>query len=241
MILFLVFLEIAQQPGGAKNFSPKVYYLVACGVYAVTFAVCVYTFSSGIGKITSDGGVQTRVSWQKSFLTQTFTSMFWETKMLTFGRIWQIQMTWSVVPLALPYAATNTSNSTGNDGENFLQWAIIMGYIMEFLGATTSYIPTGKYWITESIVLNTSATVVIAIAACNIGEWSSWEMRISLIIAVCVNRFTFGWVMPLIPRELSRRYPDAKELTVRSNALWSLYANILVRLPLWYFSKDFPG
>jgi hypothetical protein len=150
-------------------------------------------------------------------------------------------MTWSVVPIALPYAATNTTDSARNDGANFLQWAIIMGYIMEFLGVTASYIPTGKYWITESIVFNTMGTTVIVLAACNIGKWSSWEMRILLITAVCASRFTFGWCMPMIPRELSRRYPDAKELTVRSNALWSLYATIVVRLPLWYFSRKFPG
>jgi len=237
MIIILVFLEIMQEPGGAQIFSPTVYYMVVLIIYAITFCVCFYTFNSGIERLTSKDAVQALEPWRKSLWTQTFTPVFWDTKLLTFGRIWMIQLTWGVVVVALPYASDNTTNSDVNDGENFLQWAIAIGYLSEFLGNATSYIPTGKFWIRESIAINTIANVVIILAGANFGVWSSWGMKFLLMTSVVVARFLFGWTMPLIPRELSRTFPDKKELVVRSNSLWSLYGNVIVGVPLWMLSS----
>jgi len=237
MVSILVSLEIIQEPGGAQIFSPSVYYMVAVIIYAITSGVCFYTFNSGIERLTSKDAVQTLEPWRKSLWTQTFTPVFWDTKLLTFGRIWMIQLTWGVVVVALPYASDNTTNSDVNDGENFLQWAIAIGYLSEFLGNATSYIPTGKFWIRESIAINTIANVVIILAGANFGVWSSWGMKFLLMTSVVVARFLFGWTMPLIPRELSRTFPDKKELVVRSNSLWSLYGNVIVGVPLWMLSS----
>jgi len=237
MIFILMSLDLIQEPGGAQFFSPTIYYLVACIIYSITFIICVYTFQSGIGRVTTKGAVQALAPWRNSLWAQTFTPVFWETKMLTFGRIWLIQLSWAVVPVALPYTSKNTSNSDADDGANFLQWAIAIGYFSEFIACFTSYIPTENFWITESIVLNTVATGIIVLAGTNFGVWSSWGMKFLLMSCVVLSRFTFGWTLPLIPRELSRRYPDQKELLVRSNSLWSTYANIVVRVPMWLFSS----
>jgi len=237
MIIILVSLELIQEPGGARIFSPSVYFIVAVIIYVITFGVCIYTFNSGIERVTSKNAVQALEPWRSSLWTQTFTPMFWDTKMLTFGRIWMIHFTWGVIEVALPYAADNTTSSDANDGENFLQWAIAIGYLTEFLGSITSYMPTEKFWIRESIALNTFANGVIILAAANVGVWSSWVMKFLLMTSFVVARFSFGWAMPLIPRELSRRFPDKKELVVRSNSLWSLYANVVMGVPLWIYSS----
>jgi len=237
MIFILMTLDLIQEPGGAQLFSPTIYYMVACFIYAITFGVCVYTFHSGIGRVTTKDAVQALEPWRNSLWAQTFTPVFWDTKMLTFGRIWLIQVSWAVVPIFLPYASNNTTNSDANDGANFLQWAIAVGYVVEFLGCLTSYFPTEKFWIKENIALNTVANGVIVLAGCNFGVWSSWGMKLLLITSVAVSRFSFGWTLPLIPRELSRRFPDKKELLVRSNSLWAIYANIVVRVPMWMFSS----
>jgi len=236
MIFTLMSLSLIQQPGGSQYFSPSVYYVVASILYAATFATCVYTFQSGVGRYTSKEAVNFLEPWRDSLWAQTFTPVFWKTKMLTFGRIWMIQLSWAVVPTALPYAAANTT-SDESDGEDFLQWAIIMGYLTEFLGSSSSYIPTGNYWIRESIAVNTMSNGIIILSAFGVGEWSSWGMKVLLMTGVAISRFTFGWTMPLILRELSRRFPDKKELLVRSNSLWSLYANIVIRIPLWMLSS----
>jgi len=237
MIFTLMSLDLIQEPGGAQLFSPTVYYMVACIIYAITFGVCVYTFHSGIGRVTSKDAVKALEPWRNSLWAQTFTPVFWDTKLLTFGRIWLIQVTFAVVPVFLPYASANTTNSDANDGANFLQWAIATGYLTEFLACSTSYIPTEKFWIKESIALNTVANGVIVLAGSNFGVWSSWGMRFLLMTCVALSRFTFGWTLPLIPRELSRLYPDKKELLVRSNSLWSIYATIAVRVPMWIFTS----
>jgi len=237
MVFILMSLELIQEPGGDQIFSPMVYYMVTVVIYAITFCICVYTFQSGIGRLTSKDSVKALEPWRSSLWTQTFTPVFWETKTLTFGRIWLIQVCWAVVPVALPYASSNTTISDSNDGANFLQWAIAIGYLTEFIGCLTSYLTTEKYWIRESIVLNTMANGVIVLAATNICVWTSWEMKLLLMTCVAVSRFSFGWTLPLIPRELSRRYPDMKELLVRSNSLWSLYANIVIRIPMWIFTS----
>jgi len=237
MIFVLMSLDLIQQPGGAQIFSPEVYYMVTVIIYAITFGICVYTFRSGIGRITSKDEVKALEPWRSSLWTQTLTPVFWDTKVLTFGRIWLIQISWAVIPVALPYASFNTTTSEANDGKNFLQWAIAIGYLTEFLGSVTSYSSTGKFWIRQSIAVNTVSNGVIILAASNIGVWSSWWMKFLLMSMVAVSRFSYGWTLPLIPRELSRRYPDMKELLVRSNSLWSLYANLVVRIPLWMVSS----
>jgi len=237
MIIILVVLELIQEPGGAKIFSPSVYYMVAGMIYWITFGVCFYTFNSGIERLTSKDAVQTREPWRDSLWTQTFTPVFWDSKMLTFGRVWMIHLTWGVIVVALPYACDNTTSSNANEGENFLQWAIALGYITEFLGSVTSYIPTEKFWIRENIALNTIANGVIILAGANVGVWSSLGMKFLLMTSFLIARFSFGWTMPLIPRELSRTFPDQKELVVRSNSLWSLYANVVFGVPLWMLSS----
>jgi len=88
------------------------------------------------------------------------------------------------------------------------------------------------------MALNTMANVVIILAASNIGEWGSWGMRVVLMTCLLISRLSFGWIMPLIPRELARKYPDKTELLVRSNALWVLYSNIAVKIPLWLLSRS---
>jgi len=221
MVINLVILQIIQEPGGARNFSPSVYYLLAASIYAATFGVCLYTFRSGFLRLTPEDAVQKLKPWQSSLWTQTFPPVFWDTKLATFGRILANQLSWTVFPIALPYAAEHTSNEESNAGENFLQWSIAIGYIMLLAGSLGSYIPTKKFWIRESLILNTISNVVVLIAACNFGDWSTWPMKLVLMTCVMASKFTVGWVVPLFLRELTRRFPDQKELLVRSNSLWS--------------------
>jgi len=237
MILILVSLQILQEPGGAKNFSPVVYYRLAGIIYAISCVVCVYTFTSGIGRTTSTDAVQPLGPWRKSLWTQTFPSEFWEVKFFTFGRVWMNTLTWTVVPLVLPYASKNTTHSYRNDGESFLQWAVALGYLMLLSGSVLSYIPTKHYWLKEALALNTISNGVILLAAENVGEWSTWTMKVILMTAVAVSKFSWGWFLPLCLRELAHRFPENRELLVRSNSLWHLYSNILCRFLLWMFSN----
>jgi len=237
MVLSLVIVQIIQEPGGDKNFNPTLFFLIAGIMYVITVFACVCTFSSGIGRITSKDKVWPLKPWRSSLWTQSFPSVFWEAKLYTFGRVWSNQWSWTVIPIALPYAADNTTISESNDGECFLQWAVAVGYVMMLAGSLGSYIPTGKYWIKENLILNTISNTVILIAASNIGEWSSWPMRVLLMVAVSTSRFSYGWIIPMCMRGCARRFPEQKELLLRSSSLWSLYANILFRILLWMISS----
>jgi len=237
MILILVSFQIIQEPGGERNFSPGVYYILAGTIYAITFGVCVFTFTSGIGRQTPKDAVQPLRPWRESLWIQTFPSEFWDIKFYTFGRIWMNLLTWTTSPYALPYAARSTSDSYTNDGQNFLQWAVALGYLMLLSGSLISYVPTKKYWLKEALALNTIANGVILLAAENIGDWSTWTMKVILMTAVAVSRFSWGWFLPLCLRELAGRFPEKRELFVRSNSLWHLYSNIICRILLWMFSS----
>jgi len=238
MVINLVILQVIQEPGGARNFSPTVFYLLAAIIYAATFGVCLWTFMSGFARLTPKDAVQKLKPWRRSLWTQTFPTVFWDTKLYTFGRVWANQLSWTMVPIALPYAAEHTSNKESNSGEDFLQWAIAMGYIMVLAGSLGSYIPTKKYWIRESLILNTISNGVVLIAAGNFGDWSTWPMKLVLMTCIMASRFTFAWVIPMCLRELTRRYPDQKELLVRSNSLWSMYGNILFRFVLFMITRQ---
>jgi len=236
MILFLVVLELMQEPGGERNFSPGGFYRLAAIVYAATFGVCVYTFHSGIGRLTPTDEVKELETWRKSLCIQIFPEEFWDTKFYTFGRIWANQWTWTAGPMALPYAAKNTTPSSASDGEDFLQWATALGYLMMLVGSVASYIPTEKYWLKETLALNTMANALILVAAGNIGDWSTWTMKVTLMTAVAASRFSIGWFVPLCFRELTRRFPKKSELLVRSNSLWHLFSNIIIRTLVFFFS-----
>jgi len=235
MILYLVTLQLIQQPGGGQNFSPGVYYGLAGIMYAVTFGVCVYTFNSGIGRLTPTDAVKDLGTWRKSLWTQTFPPEFWETKYYTFARIWFNQWTWTAVPMALPYAADNTTTTSANSGENFLQWATALGYLMLLAGSLSSYIPTKKYYLIETFAMNTVANLVIILSAYDIGVWSTWTMKVILMTAVAASRFSAGWFVPLCFRDIARKFPENSELLVRSNSLWHLYSNIIFRTLGWIF------
>merc|ERR1719233_1033726 len=173
-----------QQPGAAQNFSPTTLYLGASNYYAITIGVCVFTFQSGIGRVVSANEIQVLDPWRSSLWTQTFPSMFWDTKLLTFGRMWVHHWSFTLLPMALPYAAESTTGSDESDGVDFLQWAVSVSVIMMLAGTLGSYIPTGKFWIREGIGLNMISNGVILIAAADIGDWSSWYMKIALLTAV---------------------------------------------------------
>jgi len=235
MIASLIILQIIQEPGGSQNFSPTIIFLIAANFYAITCGVCVFTFQSGIGRLVPDpaDSIQALEPWRNCLWTQTFPSMFWDTKLVTFGRIWVQWWSFTVHPMALPYASENATGSDADDGVNFLQWAMSIGLFMGLAGALGSYIPTEKYWIREGIALNTISNGVVLIAAANIGEWSSWLMNVVLMTSVAVVKFSCWWVLVLCMRELASRFPDYKELLVRSNSLWTLYGMIILRCILW--------
>jgi len=237
MIFFLVVLELIQEPGGEQNFSPGGYYRLAGIVYAATCGVCVYTFNSGIGRLTPTDEVKELETWRKSLCTQIFPEEFWDTKFFTFGGMWVNHCTWTAVNLALPYAAKNTTTSSESDGEDFLQWATALGYLMYLVGSVVSYIPTEKYWLKETLAVNTMACALVLVAAGNIGDWSTWTMKVTLMTAVAASRFSLGWFFPLMFRELARRFPKKSELLVRSNSLWHLFSNIICRSLVWLFSS----
>jgi len=230
MLFIMVSIQIVQEPGGECNFSPAVYFILAGTIYAITFGVCVCTFTCGIGRRIPTDAVQPLRPWRKSLWIQTFPSEFWDIKFYTFGRVWMDQLTWTAVPLALPYAARSTTHSYTNNGQSFLQWSVALGYLMFLSGSLFSSVPTKKYWLKEALALNTIANGVILLAAENIGEWSTWTMKVSLMTAVAVSRFSWGWFFPLCLRELVCRFPERRELLVRSNSLWYLYSSVVCRI-----------
>jgi len=237
LIIMLLTIQIIQEPGATRNFSPKVFYLLGATIYASTFAVCVYTFNSGIERTTPKEAVQNLEPWQQSLWLQIFPPGWRETKLYLFARLWANQLTWSAIPIALPYAAANTTKSYMDDGADYLQWAIVLSYFMMLFGYLSSYLVTGKYWIFESLAVNTIGNGIIILAAFNVGDWSSWVMRVILMIAVAGSKWSFGWIFPLILREIQRKFPKDSEVLTRTNSLWALIANIFIRSGLWMVSS----
>jgi hypothetical protein len=231
MIWILVTVEIIQQPGGWLQFSAMVYFLIAAVIYATTTVVCVYTFESGIAKLTLKEGLKSIEPWQTSLKLQFLPTGWRATKHLIFARIWGEVLTWSVAPIALPLAAANTTSTS--DGENYLEWAITVGLLSMLVGFLSSYFVTEKFWIFESLVVATFANGVILLAAANVGDWSSWAMRTILMIAVALTRMAFAWSIPLIFRETERRYPENSEALVRLNSLWALVALAFFKPIFW--------
>lgn len=234
MIWVLVTLEVIQQPGGLLRFSPMIYFLIAAIMYAGTLGVCIYTFESGFEKLTSEDDLQTLEPWQKNLWLQLFPKGWQKTKKYIFIRIWGEGITWSLVPITLPYAAKNSV--TTDDGEAYLQWAISIGLLSMLIGYLSSYLATERFWIFESLVAATIADGIILLAAANIGTWTTWPMQVLLMLSVAVSKMAFAWSIPLIFRDIERKFPENSEVLVRLNSLWALIASVLIKTTMWLFT-----
>lgn len=236
MTLILVIMEIIQQPGGSQIFSPKVFYLIAAVFYAGSVGAGVYILQNGVERITPERGdsVQTLAPWQTDICLQLFPVGWRQAKRYLFIDMWLTLLTWWTVPVILPYAASNTTDSSTNAGENFLQWAIAFGLLMMFVGYQSSYLATKNFCIVECAILSTLISLTIFLAALDVGNWTSWTMRTILIAAVGLNRLLFGWSVTLLFREIKLKFPENGEAISRFATIWMIMASVIVMTVVWW-------
>jgi len=232
MTLTLAIMEIVQQPGGVQTFSPAVYFFISGMIYASSLAVAVYILQNDI-ELEVPVNVQKIKPNQTSFRLLFFPSGWWKAKRYIFIQLWLVFWTWWVIPVALPFAAENTTGSTST-GTNYLQWIVALGFLSMLCGYWGSYFATENFWINQTLVLFSLMVPIVILAAMDIGDWTSWTMRTILMFAAVMTRVLFGWTIVVLFREIMLRHPENGEALCRYSSLWTLISSIFVLTLLWW-------
>lgn len=233
MTLNLVILEIIQEPGGARTFSPNVFYLLAAMIYSASFVVAVYILQNDIEREVPED-VEKVTDWQTSLWLQFFPTGWRKVIRYFFIQLWLVTWVWWVIPTALPFAAANTTDSSTNSGTDYLQWILALGFLGMLCGYLCSYLVTEKFWINEAIILFSLMGPIIILAAAGIGDWTSWTMRTILMIVAISARVLFGWIIVLIFREIMLKYPENGEALCRYCSLWTLVSGVFILTLQWW-------
>jgi len=235
MTLILVILQIIQQPGGSKTFTPTVYILIVSLVYFISLIIGVFILEKDIERVTKEDNYQVLgESGVRSYWRQFFPDGWREGTTYLFIQLWTYGWAWLVIPVVLPFAAENTTSSSTNDGENYLQWTGTVGLIGLLIGYVSSYFAKEKFWIWETLLIQTVTTAIILLAAADYGNWTSWGMRVFLMCAVALNRMLFGWIITLLFIDIDRKHPKNGEALCRFSSLWSMVFSLIIMTILWW-------
>jgi len=232
MTLTLAIMEIIQQPGGVQTFSPKVYFLISGMIYLFSLGVAAYILQNDIEREVPVN-IQKLEPGQTSFNLLFFPSGWWKAKRYIFIQLWLVFWTWWVIPVALPFAAENTTGSAST-GANYLQWILGLGFLGMLCGYLSSYLATDKFWINETLVLFSLMVPIVILAASDIGDWTSWTMRTILMLAAVMTRVLYGWIIVLLFREIMLRHPENGEALCRYSSLWTLVSSIFILTLQWW-------
>jgi len=136
--------------------------------------------------------------------------------------------------IILPYATANTDPEY-HLGSEILQWAtalgiggLLMGNILSsFLGNERNF------HLVSTVILMTLLEVVVFLAVFDIprgGFWRTKWAKLILILDVTMIRVAFGFVCPLVFRDIARRMPNISEKAGRLVAFWTQVFSMLVNI-----------
>jgi len=232
-IVFCV-MTIIQQPGGVRTFSPTVFYVFAAIMFLVSSFAGAYIVRNGVQRKSGVKGIEPIEPWQSSMSLQFFPPRWWLALRSMLIMIWLTVVTSWLLPVLLPYASDNTTeeNST-NRGENYLQWAMVLTYLARLIGSVLSHFATEYFWIDELTVVVTLIYPVFIFAAVGVFNWSSWGMRVILMLVITTVRAISGWCYPMIYRDIAKKYPEDCGQLSRFISLWVMTLTISVLIIEW--------
>merc|ERR550534_1834482 len=111
---------------------------------------------------------------------------------------------------------------------------LALSYVSLLCGYTAAYSVTEKFYIKEGILLFTITIPIVMFASLDIGDWTSWTMRIILMTTVTFGRFLFAWLISLLNREIVLKFPENGEALCRYVNLWTLVSSLFVLTLQWW-------
>jgi len=203
-----VFIEIAQQPGEAQNFSPFVYFLIIGISYLIALWAIITIITNNIGNPIEFKGKERESLTSRMFPHDAGKVTYW-----LYICVWTNVLNFCIIPIILPYAAYNTG--AANEGANWLQWANAIVAIANLVGSLASYSAVkGWFCLTETSFVMTGFSLPIVMAGLDLGDFTGRYTQIYMNICLALVGVLRGWQVPLFFRDVCETFPNrASELS----------------------------
>jgi len=197
-----VFIEIAQQPGDAQNFSPLVYFCIIAISYLVAICAIITIINNNIGNPIEFKGLKRESLTARLFPHDAGKVTYWLSLAL-----WTNLLNNCFLSILLPYVAYNTGAE--NEGAIWLQWAYAISSIATLFGTLASYSAVeGWFCLTETTFIMTICSLPIVMAGFGLGDFTGSYTQMYLYILLALVGVIAGWQLPLIYRDVCETFPD---------------------------------
>lgn len=245
LTIFMVVIEVAQEPGSSRNFTPTVFFLSFSWVIVIAILVGIWIWREDIGTNGKNpDAVQLLPKWRTSLWTQVFPT-YWRKALPYLGiKVWTAALTHWILVVMLPFAAAHTEIGPGEDceegsGADVLQWCYGMGNVATLFGTLLSNCAAQKFYLRPLLGLQTIAVLIVVIAATRMFDFTSKGMKEVIVILSTLVNFLFGWIGPCVYREAAMRNPVYAEGMNRFISLWLSIAAVVWQSGLFAVVQGF--
>jgi len=197
-----VFIEIAQQPGDAQNFSPFVYFCIIAISYLVAIWAIITIINNNIGNPIEFKGLKRESLTARLFPHDAGKVTYWLSLAL-----WNNLLCNCFLSILLPYVAYNTGAE--NEGAIWLQWAYAVSSLANLFGTLASYSAVeGWFCLTETTFIMTICSIPLMMAGFGLGDFTGGNTQMYLYILLALVGVTAGWQLPLTYRAVCETFPD---------------------------------
>jgi len=253
-----VLLQIIQSPGDARRFSPTIYWTLLAIPTAIALPCALYIKSlverrskyadleaGATGSYTKGPDEHDDVDSHDGEIRSAMEFLF-----PSFGRrvvgytvlnVYMSAMTWWVLNTILPFASAATASDLGGVGEDVLMWASALSVLGLLLGTQLSSFVNEdmNFRLPHATALLTVMLVPVIMASCGYpqGRWKSRGAKIVIIAAVFIIRTSFGYMVPLIFRDINRKMPNISESAGQFCSFWTQAVSLLVLVGMFAVVK----
>jgi len=223
MALLSVLLQLIQNPGYHPRFSPNLYLILLA--VPIIFSFCSLVYIQHFIKVKNS--FQLVEGNRESLCPRWFTDQ----GLYFFVQcMWGAGLAWWILLIILPFACAATDRQE-HLGTGVLQWATCLGYTAILPGnILTGFLGRdANFHILPVLLAMTFLELLIFLVAFDLpgnGFWSN--AKVFLVADAMLIRLGFGYVTPLIYRDMARKMPNASEKVARLANIWELFASIIV-------------
>jgi len=245
LTILMVAIEVAQEPGSSRNFTPTVFFLSYSWVIILAILAGIWIKRQDIGTIGNNpDAVQLLSAWRTSLWAQVFPSYSGKALPYLGIKIWTAALTHWILVVMLPFAAAHTESGPDDDceegsGADVLQWCYGMGHVATLFGTLLSNCAARKFYLRPLLGLQTIAVFIVIIAATGMFDFTSKGMKEIIVFLATLVNFLFGWIGPCVFREAAMRNPAHAEGINRFISLWVSIAAAIMQNGLFVIVQGF--
>jgi len=228
MAVFGVMLQIAQSPGEYRRFSPTVYYMIVAAPCISSLCCILYIWS--FPKVREGSNLKARKH-------NSMCPKWFRLQGLKYAvyKIWSEAITWWIMVVILPYACAVT-DPVDHLGTDVLQWCTILGTTGLWLGNMSSsfYGKKSNFHLNLALLIMTCLAIVVVFAMYDIPGGGFWaRYKLLLIADVALLRSGYGYLTPLIFRDIARKLPNISEKAGRLMGFWTQVVSMIVKVVMF--------